>query len=158
MSQEGSWCPNCGAPVELSPDTVVLICGYCGTAVSLTGNTYTLSIVECEDKGVVNNVLEMFVRERAKGGVLRDVKYLMVPRWVIEVEERRYRDKSSYSEYRPVRGTIRERLAVAVYGKRFEGLFGLGQVKYILLSRLEAAKPFDAEKVMGWSAIGSELE
>ncbi len=125
-------------------------------------------MMECEDGGVVRSVLERFVRERAGGGVLRDVKYLFVPFWVVEVEavtryngyleKKIYRNKSSYTEYRPVKGVIGERLAVAVYGRRFEGLFGLGQVKSILLSRLEAAKPLDAERARGWTVIGSELE
>lgn len=167
MAGAGARCPNCGAPIELSPDTVVLVCGYCGASTTQEGLTFTPLMVECEDRGVIRGALEQFLRAKARGGVLRDVKYLFAPFWVVEVaavtryngykEERRGSGKSSYTEYRPVRGVIRERLAVAVYGRRFESVFGLSQVKSILLSRFEAAQPLDPERVRGWSVIGSEL-
>ncbi|GBC71813.1 hypothetical protein HRbin02_01601 [Candidatus Calditenuaceae archaeon HR02] len=168
MDEDDNRCPNCGAPIELSPDTVVLVCGYCGASVSYVGGTFTPLIVECEDKGVIRSALERFVGEKARSGVLKDVKYLVVPFWIVELEavtkyngyaeETGYKGKSLYREYRPLRGTIRERVAVAVYGRRFEGIFGLSQVKSILLSRFEAAQPFNPEMVKGWSVIGSELD
>ncbi|GBC69744.1 hypothetical protein HRbin01_01448 [archaeon HR01] len=174
MEREGlaGKCPNCGAPIELSPDTVVLICNYCGLATTLEGVQVKPLMIECEDWGAVRTAVDSFVRSRVGDASVREVRAVMVPFWVVEMDvstryngyRREIRTKTTgrrtttYTVYIPVKGVIREKVAVAVYGRRFESVFGLGLVKNSVLRRRTESQPINPQMLKGWAAIGSELD
>ncbi|MCS7137913.1 MAG: hypothetical protein NZ941_06045 [Candidatus Caldarchaeum sp.] len=169
-------CANCGAPLEATPNAVVLVCGYCGWSATVEGAEVKPFVLEAEDKSFLRGFLERYVRSRAGGGSsVLEVKYLMVPVWAVEVHAATsyngYRSETrtrttgvgknarttAYTVYVPVKGEFDEDLAVAVYGRKFESIFGLGAVKSSLLSRLDAAVELDPSLTKGWEALGSEL-
>ncbi|MEM0384241.1 MAG: hypothetical protein QXX19_05105 [Candidatus Caldarchaeum sp.] len=169
-------CGVCGAPLDASPHSVVVVCGYCGW-ISSSGpqEVKPLTIVP-EDKTLVRTLLERHVRLKAgSASILRDIRYLLVPVWVVDVkastrysgyrtETRSVRVGSgknarrhTYSVYVPVEGVVEESLAVAVYGRKFESIFGLGAVKSRVLSRAASAVELQPSLTKGWDVLGSEF-
>ncbi|MDW8084459.1 MAG: hypothetical protein RMI49_04600 [Candidatus Caldarchaeum sp.] len=173
---EGFRCANCGAPLEATPNAVVFVCGYCGWSASVQGANVRPFVLPPEDKGLLRGFLESYVRKKSGSvSTVREVKYLMVPFWVVELNATTnyngYRSETkvrttrygknvrttSYPVYVPVKGKIEENLAVAVYGRKFESIFGLGTVKSVLLKRFRDAVELNPALTKGWEALGSEL-
>ncbi|MEM1967389.1 MAG: hypothetical protein QXO86_05930 [Nitrososphaerota archaeon] len=169
-------CERCGAVLDVSPDSVVVVCGYCGWVSLVGGGEAKVLAPDCADVSALRNLAESFVRSKAGGNVrLRELAFLMVPFWVVEldtwtryngyVEEVRTRQTGvgkrsrmeSYRIYKPVRGEFKERVAVAVYGRRFEAIFGLSQLKASVISNYGRAHELNPQAIRGWSAISSEL-
>ncbi|MEM1943901.1 MAG: hypothetical protein QXO30_07155 [Candidatus Caldarchaeum sp.] len=175
-SAEEFRCGVCGAPVDVSPHSVVVVCGYCGWTSSSGVHEVRPLMVVPEDKGFLRTLLENYVRSRAgSASVLRDVRYLLVPVWVVDVEASTrysgYRTETrsvrvgsgknarqqTYRVYVPVEGVLEESLAVAVYGRKFESIFGLGAVKSQALSRAASAVGLEPSLTKGWDVLGSEF-
>lgn len=173
---EGFRCANCGAPLEATPNAVVFVCGYCGWSASAEGLESKPFVVPAEDKSFLSGLLESYVRRRAgTNSTVRDVRFLMVPFWVVQVHavtdyngyraETRSRTTgtgksartTAYTVYVPVKGRFDEKLVVAVYGRKFESLFGLGAVKSVVLTRRRQALELNPSLTKGWEVLGSEL-
>lgn len=172
LTEAAHRCQNCGAPIELSPDTVISVCSYCGHVESSFPLGASPLMVRPARAQELRDFVERAVRkEGGKGASIRDVRFVAVPVWVAELRARtRYngykvehktrstgRRTTVYKVYYPVTGTLDERLAVAVYGRKFESIFGLGAVKWSALTRYEAAGGLDPGALRGWEVLGSEL-
>lgn len=169
-------CSVCGAPIDVSPYSVVVVCGYCGWSSSVESAGLKPLVVPPEDRGFLRAWLEKIVRSKAgKIATVRDVRFLMVPVWVVyvnastryngyrtETRSRRvgtgkYARIQTYDVYVPVKGVIDEKLAIAVYGRRFESTFGIGTVKSSVLDRVRSAVELEPSLTKGWDVLGSEF-
>ncbi|MEN3048234.1 MAG: hypothetical protein ABDH63_05580 [Candidatus Caldarchaeales archaeon] len=172
LSEAVHRCRNCGAPVELSPDTVVSVCSYCGHVESSFPLGSGPLMVRPASASELRDFVERAVRKKGgRGASVRDVRFVVVPIWVAELRAKtryngykvEYKTRSTgrsttvYKVYYPVRGTLDELLAIAVYGRKFESIFGLGAVKWNALLRYGAAGGLDPGPLKGWEVLGSEL-
>jgi ribosomal protein L37AE/L43A len=150
-------CQTCGASLEISPDAVVYICPYCGSASSLEGGGVELTGLMPTSADDVSRAVAGFLRSKAgREARIRDVKVLMLPFWAVHQRvktryngyRREYRStgKGQYPVYVPVKGELDEEMTTIVYARAFEAVFGLEDLKERVLLRLREAGKFDPVK------------
>jgi hypothetical protein len=137
-------CPNCAASLDLSPDTVVYVCRYCGWSGFVTNEKVSISGVVPQDLNAVKASVESFLRRRTGGDfAITEQKLIMAPFWLTKAHGHTryngYRSESRsaaigsgkdqrtevYTVYRPVKGVIDEDLVLTLFARRHERIFAL---------------------------------
>jgi hypothetical protein len=137
-------CPNCAASLDLSPDTIVYVCKYCGWSGFVTNEQIDILGVVPADLGQVRSSVEAFLRKKARGSYsITEQKLMMAPFWLINTHghtmyngyrrETRSRTTGSgkdqhtevYTVYRPIKGVIEEDLLLSLFARRHERIFAL---------------------------------
>jgi hypothetical protein len=73
MSVEGFRCVNCGAPLEVSPETIAIMCSYCGYLNWVrAGLKEEVLVVKPLDERELLKRLQGFASRRGLGGVLKE--------------------------------------------------------------------------------------
>jgi hypothetical protein len=135
-------CPNCAASLDLSPDSVIYVCRYCGWSGFVTNEQLEITGVLPSDPGQTEAAVDAFLRRRTGGEYsISERKLIMAPFWLITAhghtiyngyrKETRSRTvgsgkdahTESYTVYRPVRGVIDEDLALTLFARRHERIF-----------------------------------
>ncbi|MCD6369336.1 MAG: hypothetical protein J7L38_06035 [Thermoproteales archaeon] len=96
MDQEtyGYVCPRCGASLEITPETMVIVCDYCGYPSSITGvvDPKEVYVVESVPRKLVEDAFwrvverDFDLRRLKKDIVIREVEGTYVPVWVSRVK------------------------------------------------------------------------
>jgi len=73
-------CPMCGASINLSPETVVYVCPYCGWSGDVYGRNIALRVWPAPPREAVEQAA------RKLGGVLDNASLLYIPFWVFRVK------------------------------------------------------------------------
>ena len=137
-------CPNCAASLDLSPDTVIYVCKYCGWSGFVTDEKIDISGVVPQDPATLKSSVESFLGKRMKRDYsISEEKLIMAPFWLVKTHGvtryNGYRSESrtrtvgsgkdqhteAYTVYRPVKGTIDEELLLTLFARRHERVFGL---------------------------------
>jgi len=141
-------CPQCGASLDLSPDSVVYVCRYCGWSGFVHEQQLEVVGVPPLGQEQLNGAVASFVRRKAgRDSSVLEQKLMMVPFWMVKVhavtryngykKEMRSRVVGSgknartelYEVYRPVKGTMEEEMLTALFARRHERIFGLDRVE-----------------------------
>lgn len=132
-------CPQCAASIQLSPETVVYVCPYCGWS----GDVYGRSIKVLTWPPAQRYAIEQLANRL--GGVLLSAELKYIPVWVVEGEgEARYTATVTYVVTRRVgkqEYTERRRM-------RTSGSVSVRSTEYVI-ARLNA-EVFGAEEISEW--------
>jgi hypothetical protein len=137
-------CPNCAASLDLSPDTIVYVCKYCGWSGFVTNEQIAIGGVLPEDVSLVKASVESFLKKRTGGNYsISEQKLTMAPFWLVRTHDHTryngYRQESRsrttgsgkdqhtevYTVYKPVKGVIDDDLVLPLFARRHEGMFAL---------------------------------
>ncbi len=137
-------CPNCGASLDLSPDTIVYVCRYCGWSGFVTNEQIAIGGVLPQDVSLVKASVESFLKKRTGGDfTISEQKLIMAPFWLVRTHNHTryngYRSETrsrtvgsgkdqhteAYAVYRPVKGVIDDDLLLPLFARRHERMFAL---------------------------------
>jgi hypothetical protein len=137
-------CPNCGASLDLSPDTIVYVCKYCGWSGFITNEQIAVGGVLPEDVNLIKASVESFLKKRTGGNYsVSEQKLIMAPFWLIKTHDHtrykgyrsetrtmtvgsgKYQHTQTYTVYRPVEGVIDDDLLLPLFARRHERMFAL---------------------------------
>jgi hypothetical protein len=137
-------CPNCAASLDLSPDTIVYVCKYCGWSGFVTSEQIAIGGVLPQDVNLVKASVESFLKRRTGNNFsISEQKMIMAPFWLVKTHdhtryngyrsETRTRNVGSgkdqhtevYTVYRPMNGVIDDDLLLPLFARRHERMFAL---------------------------------
>ncbi len=137
-------CPNCSASLDLSPDTIVYVCKYCGWSGFVTSERIAIGGVLPLDVNLVRASVETFLKKRTGGNFsISEQKMIMAPFWLVKTHDHTvyngYRSEARtrtvgsgkdahtevYTVYRPVKGVIDDDLLLPLFARRHERMFAL---------------------------------
>jgi len=150
-------CPECGASLEATPDTVVYVCRYCGWAGVPKGQALELEGIEAAKKEDVEKEVKKFISSKAgPDAEIKEEKSVFLPFWVVELHastnyngyrnETRGSGKNTYTVHVPVKGVLEEDTTVPVYARALGALFGLTDVKNKVAGAFSQSKKLDIVK------------
>ncbi len=81
-------CPNCGAPLDVSPDDVVTLCRYCGQVVSLREGVKDARVVKCLPRAEVEERVFKALKRRGLSPTPLKSEIVYLPFFMFEAHAR----------------------------------------------------------------------
>lgn len=156
-------CQSCNAPLTVSPDDVVIVCGYCGFTSTVEGEKIENHFVlePTIDSGEIYDKINEWVGRGGKARVT-EAHLRFVPFWVESMhaytsyqgykkhtETEYYTDSQGKRrsrtkiEYEPIQGHFDENRSVNVLCRRGATFYSLGELDKALHVTKRGIKPFD---------------
>jgi hypothetical protein len=156
-------CQSCKAPLTVSPDDVVIVCGYCGFTSTVEGEKIENHFVlePTIDSGEIFDKINKWVGRGGKARVT-EAHLRFVPFWVESMhaytayqgykkhtETEHYTDSQGKRrsrtkiEYEPIQGHFDENRSVNVLCRRGATFYSLGELDKALHVTKRGIKPFD---------------
>jgi hypothetical protein len=167
-------CPSCGASLDLSPDTVVYVCRYCGWSGFVTKEEISIAGVLPMDMAALRSSTEDFLRKRTGAShTVTEQKLVLAPFWLVKSHnhtkyngyrrETRSRTTGSgknqhtevYVVYRPVKGVMDDDEVLSLFARRHERMFALEGAEDVV--RRSSPAQYTADQLKGLGKVGEFL-
>jgi hypothetical protein len=164
-------CPNCGAALNLSPDTIVYVCRYCGWSGFVDNQQLNVVGVSPQSVELIKDKVGKFISKQAgRDSNITEQKLIMAPFWLVLTHahtryngyKRETRSRTvgtgknarteTYEVYKPVRGVIEEDQLVSLFARRHERMFALDRAEWAVKNVKPEPFPPDLLKSLGKQA------
>ncbi len=160
-------CQSCNAPLTVSPDDVVIVCGYCGYTTTIEGDKIDNHFV-LEPTVDASDVREKVTDWVGRGGKAQVTEAILrfVPFWVEEMHAhstyqgyKKHQETEYYTdsqgkrrsrtkiEYEPIQGTIDENRSINVLCRRGATFYSQSELDKALQVTKREVKPFNYNSI-----------
>ncbi len=148
-------CSRCGAPLDPSPDTLLIVCKYCGYPNPVVGNIGYGNVYVVPSRFDDDSIVK-HVEKKIGSGVIVEVRGYYLPYWVFKVY---YKARVSYQSAlkREVEKKVSGELTEYVFGRKHIDYQGIEELYEHYIKTSPEKKLMSESKIEEWFKKGMEV-
>ena len=152
-------CSRCGAPLDVSPDTLLVVCKYCGYPNPVIGNI-RVGLVYVVPSRFDEDSIVKHVKKRIRGALITSVKGYYVPYWFFNTS---YTGNVEYVPLLSIKGVKTRKKAVKdvrlnyVFGRRHVDFPGIHELAEHYMRTNPETRRLDELEISSWARKGMEM-